>query len=346
MGNSNESADKGKIVALSDTHLGDHSELLIDSRLVDRLCDVLAGRGQIGELVLLGDVVDLWVNRETTALGRARYFIESICALPNITRIVYVPGNHDHQMFMFNFYDEMNRKVRAGDLSLPHFLPARSYPTTLLSGIAGDPRVKDFSMAYPFIVRRVAGRKVVLSHGHHLDFFDRSFGWARTYWLARYFIAARGGKRKKKITLQELELANLPFYGAMAVTPWVPEIVIGELRFYSFINFFARLFRKGELKKGLRRDTLIQENYKQIGELLPLFDQADADCFVFGHTHRPGVGRVPDSSLVVGNTGSWVRQEGKDVPSMTWIELDDKMSLYQLTETGPGFMGSESLNPG
>lgn len=330
---------------MSDMHFGDRTELLNDAYLVDRLCEVIAGRGRIEELVLLGDVLDLWVKVETSALRQARYFIECICALPNVSRIVYVPGNHDHQMFMHAFNNEMDKRVIAGDLSIPRFMPSRAYTSTVLSGLARQSEVTDFSMTYPFIVRRHAGKKVVLTHGHHLDFYDNSFGWARTFWLGRHYIKKRESLNHSLVTLHDIEMANLPFCGAMSAAPWVPELVAGGLRFYRIINFFAKLFRSDELRHGLRRDTFIKENYDEIEGLLPLFGQADADCFVFGHTHCPGVGRVPGSGLLVANAGSWVTQEQEAMPSQTWVELDGDVSLYRLSDTGAELMYSEPLNP-
>ncbi len=328
---------------MSDTHFGDRTELLDDYLLVDRLFEVFASRGPIDELILLGDVLDLWVRIETVALRLARYFVERICALENVGRIVYVPGNHDHQVFMHAFNDESDRKVMAGDLSIPRFMPARSYSTTVLAGLARHPSVTDFTVTYPFLVRKVMGKKIVLSHGHHLDFYDSSFGWARTFWLGRHYIRKREKATGGKVTLHDIEMANLPFCGAMSSAPWVPELVAGGLRFYRVLNFFANVFRKDEMQHGLRRDTLIKDNYDEIEGLLPLFGQADADCFIFGHTHCPGIGRVPSSGLLVANTGSWTVQDNANIPAMTWIELDGDVSLFRLAQSGPELLYSEPL---
>ena len=93
----------GKIIAISDMHFGDETQLLNDRQLVDRFTEVLSGRGPVEELVLLGDLLDLWVKTLVPAIREGRRFIEGIAGLDNVEKIVYVPGNHDHQVFMDAF---------------------------------------------------------------------------------------------------------------------------------------------------------------------------------------------------------------------------------------------------
>lgn len=328
-----------KLLVISDTHFGDKTELLNDVYLVERLCAALAERGEITELVLLGDVLDLWVKRFVPALRQARYFVECLAALPNVKRITYVPGNHDHQVFMDAYREEVDARVRGGDLTLPEFTPVRDYTDTVLHGLA--PRESDvpWSMHYPFIVRRVNGKDVVLCHGHHLDFYDSEFGWARTFWMRRRVMH----RRNKPVTLKDIEMAILPFCGAMSVAPWAAELVDEGLRFYRVINFFAKLFRQSDMQQSPRRDSLIKDNYDEIAGLLPLFGEPVAAGFVFGHTHMPGVGKMPGSGVTVANTGSWVRPEDPAVPNMTWVELTYDVKLYTLGDAGPELMYSESI---
>lgn len=329
-----------KIVVLSDTHFGDETQMLDDRRLVDSLMEALSGRGTISELVLLGDVVDLWVRTTVPALRQASYFIESLSRLGNIKRIVYVPGNHDHQMFLDAFRLEVDIRVMQGDLTIPKFMPARAYGETLLGALAFPRSRVSFSMVYPFIVRQVDGKEIVFTHGHHLDFYaSSSHGWARTFWLSRRIIK----RRRKKATLHDIEMANIPFCGAMSVMPWVPELVEEELRYYHIISFFARIFRSKSMQQSPLRDSLIKENYKEISGLLPMLGHPEPSCFVFGHTHRPGIGRMPDTGITVANSGAWTQGEDTSVPARTWIEVDGDIKLFQLGEKGAELLTSESL---
>lgn len=329
----------GRTVVISDMHFGDETQLLDDRRLVDRLMEALATGEPIDELILLGDVLDLWVKTTVPALRQARYFIESLTRLPDVKRIIYIPGNHDHQMFLDAFRLEMDVQIMQGDLSIPKFTPARSYGETLISAL-GNPKSRvPFSMVYPFLVRRVHDKEVLYSHGHHLDFFATEFGWARTFWLGRHIIKAR----RKNATLHDIEMANIPFCGAMSVWPWVPELVDEGLRYYHVISFFAKLFRSKNLQQSPLRDSLIKQNYDEISGLLPLFEHPHPDCFIFGHTHRPGAGRIPESGILVANSGAWTRGDDETIPSRTWIEVGDHVKLFALSREGADLLMEESI---
>lgn len=329
----------GKIVAISDTHFGDASMVLDDRATVDRLVEVLSGRGEISELIFLGDIVDLWVATEMPALRQAQYFINSVSRLENVRSIVYVPGNHDHEMFMDAFRVELDDRVRRGDLTTPKFMPARTYEGTTLAGLASAGAGAPFSMTYPFLIRQAAGRDVVFTHGHHLDYYATSHGWARTFWLGRHIIK----KRRQKATLHDIEMANIPFCEAMSSAPWVPELVNEGLRYYHVITFFGRLFRSDNLRKSPLRDSLIKENYQEIARLLPQLGRPRPGCFVYGHTHRPGLGELPGTGVVIANTGSWTRVEDEEVPSRTWVEVDGDVKLYRLGRSGDVLLETVSL---
>jgi hypothetical protein len=150
-------------------------------------------------------------------------------------------------------------------------------------------------------------------------------------------------KRRKKATLHDIEMANIPFCGAMSVAPWVPELVSEGLRYYRVINFFARLFRSESLQRSPLRDSLIKENYEEIGQLLPQLGHPVPACFIYGHTHRPGLGCLPGTSVAVANAGSWTRTEDEKVPSRTWVEVDGDVKLYRLTRGGGELLESVTL---
>jgi len=317
-----------RIIVISDTHFGDSSQLLDRERTVEDFMVALSDNGRISEIILLGDILDLWVKTTVPAMRKARFFIRKISEIQGLSYITYVPGNHDHQMFLDAFRLEQDLKIMQGDLSTPRFQPARSYGETLLSSLA-DPRSKvRFSMVYPFIVREIAGKKILFTHGHHLDFYASDFGWFKTFWLGRHIIK----KRRKKATLHDIEMANIPFCGAMSMAPWVPELVEEGLKYYHIITFFAKYFHSRRNLESPLRDTLIRENYDEIMGLLPLFECGDVSCFIFGHTHGPGVGRVPNSDLIVANTGSWTSANNDEHPSKTWVEVmgDGSIELYAL----------------
>lgn len=328
-----------KIIAISDTHFGDKTQMLNDERLVDRFMEALADRGPIAEIILLGDILDLWMKTTVPAMRQARYFIDQLSQLTNVGKVLYVPGNHDHQMFLDAFRLEVDVRIMQGDLSIPKFMPARSYGDTILSGLAHPKTKVHFPMVYPFITRQVNGRDVVFCHGHHLDFYATSHGWAKTFWLGRHIIK----QRRKKATLHDIEMANIPFCGAMSVWPWVPELVDEGLRFYHIINFFGRLFRSDDLLESPLRDSLIKENYGEIEQLLPQLGYPEPSCFIYGHTHRPGIGKLPEKRTIIANTGCWTKVPDEETPNRTWIEVDGDVKLMKLGRAGPELLFSEML---
>ncbi|MHB8894324.1 MAG: metallophosphoesterase [Candidatus Geothermincolia bacterium] len=338
MAKKNKARGSDKIIALSDTHFGDKSQLLDDHSLVDRLMEVIESRGPVAELILLGDVLDLWMKTTVPAMQQARYFIDALSQLPNVAKVLYIPGNHDHQMFLDAFRLEVDVRIMQGDLSIPKFMPARSYGDTILSGLAHPKTKVHFPMVYPFITRQVNGRDIVFCHGHHLDFYAAGPGWGK-FWLGRHILK----QKQKKATLHDIEMANIPFCGAMSVWPWVPELVDEGLRFYHIINFVGRLFRSNDLLESPLRDSLIKENYEEIEQLLPQLGYPEPACFIYGHTHRPGLGKLPNSDTVVANTGCWTMQPNEETPTRTWVEIDGDVKLLTLGGDGPELLHSQVL---
>lgn len=330
----------GKIVVISDTHFGDKSQLLDDPHLVGRFMGVLEGLGQVDELILLGDVIDLWMSTLVPALRSAKLFVESLSRLGNVRKFLYIPGNHDHQVFMNAFRMELDLRIMQGNLGQPAFLPARSYGDSILSGIAHPKSRAHFPLVYPYVIRTVNGRDVVLTHGHHLDFYaTRDGDPEKKFWLGRQIMK----RKKNKATLHDIEMANIVFCGAMSVWPWVPELVGDGVRYYRLFNFFDRLFRSDRMYESPLRDSLIKESYDEIDTLLPELEGIDPACFVYGHTHRPGMGVLPGSGTVVVNCGSWARLEDAQVPSRTWVEIDGDVRLMRLGAYGPEVVASETL---
>lgn len=326
------------MIAISDTHFGDRTQMLHDPRLVERFMEALAGRGEVDLLILLGDIIDLWMKTTVPALRDARAFIDGLSQLTNVKGILYIPGNHDYQMFLDAFRLEGDVKIMQGDLTIPKFTTSRSYGDSVLTGLAYLKSKAHFPMTYPFTTVQVGGRDVVFTHGHHLDFYATE-GWGRTFWLGRHIMK----KRKRKATLYDIEMANIPFCGAMSVWPWVPELVDEGLRYYHLISFFGRVLHSEKIGESPLRDSLIKENYDEIEQLLPQLGYPHPACFVYGHTHRPGMGKLPGTGTVVVNTGCWTRQEEPEVPSRTWVELDGDVKLMRLGHQGPEIISSEVL---
>src|SRR5208337_2984599 len=91
------------IAALSDLHLGaPGSYLTLDSvrkKLTASLWENT--RGQIDKLLLVGDIIDLTLGRTPGPWIEARRFFAEIFAPGlDIGHVIYIPGNHDHHLWV------------------------------------------------------------------------------------------------------------------------------------------------------------------------------------------------------------------------------------------------------
>lgn len=84
-----------KIVVISDLHLGTDK---CDSSALDRFLDWLRDEPEVTDLVLLGDIVDMWRRDASGVFLENREMIGKLLSLqPRIT-LHYVAGNHDHHV--------------------------------------------------------------------------------------------------------------------------------------------------------------------------------------------------------------------------------------------------------
>lgn len=97
---------------ISDLHLGEDNSILTYEEgedkhpLVDKLikriklaCDEPGGE-RVPELVLLGDLFDLSLAPYDKALSSVLKFINQFCEADLFDTITYVPGNHDHHIWI------------------------------------------------------------------------------------------------------------------------------------------------------------------------------------------------------------------------------------------------------
>ncbi len=83
------------IVAVSDTHLGDNASN--KSGFIDFIEEYLKPNSdRISELVLLGDILDLWKRDTATVVLENLDILKSVCSLG--FRVIYIVGNHDSIM--------------------------------------------------------------------------------------------------------------------------------------------------------------------------------------------------------------------------------------------------------
>ncbi len=315
----------GRVVVISDTHFGDAGALFTRGDLVRGFLSELDELGDVDLLILLGDIWDLWRTRLSSAAASGAVFFRELAAWGGTRELVLVCGNHDHHVWSFHEESWERRGAgweEAGELSL--VIGPRREGEEPVCAVEGVP----LWMRYPFLALEANGKSVLLMHGHHLDFFSRSFWWAKTAWLARLIL-----KGSRGIALSDIDRLNKPFFELLTCTSRVPEISSWEYRFYGALRFFARLLRfQSGSGSSPRRFTTLEENAAEIKELLlDLLPGYIPDLFVFGHTHNAGLGEVEAGQrrVLVANSGCWL-DDSEGGTGMTYLVLDEGVRLRRL----------------
>lgn len=152
--------------------------------------------GGIEELIILGDFMDLSLAPLHRAFINAKSFFDDLLSgTPPVKKIVLVPGNHDHHLFLQVFEDVLARKFLSVD---PLFLPdAREYQQWLVDQDAllqwvggsspfvltslnelipkkpppnlGNEPIIPVEMRYPHVWRKVGNNTYYFTHGHYLE---------------------------------------------------------------------------------------------------------------------------------------------------------------------------------
>src|ERR1039457_1477223 len=99
-----------RLLAMSDTHLGEGDSLLSYPTARRALGKVLRGKFgrydrtnpndtepfEVDELILLGDIPDRTLSSTSLILSNVDEFTETLGSAAIIRKCVYLPGNHDH----------------------------------------------------------------------------------------------------------------------------------------------------------------------------------------------------------------------------------------------------------
>jgi UDP-2,3-diacylglucosamine pyrophosphatase LpxH len=314
-----------RIVVLSDLHFGDQSALLVRDELVEKLFTELSALGDIDMLVLLGDVWDMWSAGFTAAARAGTPFFSALAAWGVPRECLLITGNHDYHLWAACEERRLRREMGWEDVENVSIPIAPGQATLERVCLVRD---LPLWMRYPFLTIEVGGRTVLLMHGHHLDFFSRSFWWAKTSWLARWVLG-----RSRGVALSDLDRLNKPFFELLTHTAHVPELRAWEYRFYGLLRFFARLLRFQSKSGGSpRRLTSVEQNTGEAEELLrDLLPGHIPDLFVFGHTHRAGFSHIMtgERRVLMANSGCWVEGSGGET-AMTYLVIDGAVRLRRL----------------
>lgn len=255
---------------ISDLHLGDgtgadrflHPEALL--RLIDQI-----GSEPGGELVLVGDVLELWACEMGAVLARHGLIIRRLADLAAARPVTYVVGNHD---------------------SVPFYL----YLGARLGPVAVTER----------FTARLAGDTLVAIHGHQYDPFNRvslEAGRLRTPFTQR-LVHLVG-------TLERHGFGDLMSGGSGTVDHLMARVQEAEQRIAAeagpggeLKRRLLQVVREVMLREppGQRDYPLGEERYRRAA--LDWMRQG-ARWVILGHTHHPD--RLAAGQRLYVNTGCW-----------------------------------------
>lgn len=89
------------IIAVSDQHLGIET---VDKPAFNRFLDQLQTDADVTDLVLLGDIVDMWRRDASGVFLENNDTFDKIIALKKKMRVYYIAGNHDYHVLKLQGY--------------------------------------------------------------------------------------------------------------------------------------------------------------------------------------------------------------------------------------------------
>ncbi len=347
-----------KILVISDTHFGEADALLTvrdeddaaGRARVDGLIEWLAEQGPFKEIVLLGDIWELWTATFAQARTRSAYFLDRLASL-DFGQMLYLPGNHDHHLLVQHQLVEQILALR-DDLALevPEHSQRRFDDSHLarLFPLAARDR---FVVSYPDHFATVGDKNVVFHHGHHTAILHD--GRAGIFSSGPLFIL----QRLEEIGLHELKRSDLELAGTI-VFELLYAVSLGErtrtkmnnlweryltMKRYLAAISFVLLYPIQRWISHLDRGTVAQEvgSYeKAVARILAIAEEEHGrplpcDAYVFGHTHRAGLVRCQNGEgqpRLLANAGTWLHEPAKRNSSSegTFLLLDpEHVVLYR-----------------
>lgn len=180
---------KIKLMAISDTHLGEPTSLLSYAearwhliRDIRRQFGVASGKKlQIEELVLVGDIVDSCLASSDQCGVNARILFDMLAGVFDVGKVVYLPGNHDHTLWSAYRVERQNQghiTEPEGDVLLRKGVvqPLGESAKRILSVFSHpdgyfwkslEAKQGDFSIANPVYAKVIGDRTYVFAHGTH-----------------------------------------------------------------------------------------------------------------------------------------------------------------------------------
>ena len=317
-----------RTIVLSDLHLGAgyDGDLLRRSSMREILLREAEGADQI---VLLGDAIELRDRPLAEVLEMARPFFGDLGEAVGSSRVVLVPGNHDHQLIAP--WLERRRLAGGGPLGLEHVVGPDAGIAAQIASLMPD---ADLALAYPGLW---IGPRIYATHGHYLDChvtvptFERlaiavieklagtspeglrstdDYESVQAPLYGLLYGVAQGGRRPQR-GLGENASARVweAVHGRDGRGPGLRGRLLGSVVLPGVVSVANRL-GLGPLRWDISMPEIRQAGVRAMRELVGRLE-IGADHVIFGHIHRRGpLANEPGWELGDGtrliNTGSWV----------------------------------------
>ncbi len=308
-----------RVLAVSDLHLGEDEGLLNDrgggcpnilAETIAKIADLARGRNGyepgIGELILLGDIFEFSEAKPAQAASNARVFFGALLERVCVDKIVYLPGNHDHHLWVKMLreeqgsvsYEECRGKTGGPIVDPPlfaGFLPPSYrggvevyYPCYTMSMGEGSYFLFDHGHLFSSTLRRWAGRVESLQ-----EMEEKTTGFMEAIWFR-----GEGALRARLFQAREWLYDRMRAFGIRAAS---------SRRGVSFRDDTSPV-----ADDGLRLRLL---EYLRLREFAALLNEENLRDFhfVFGHTHQGGRLLKADRKIRFGgrfitlwNTGGWL----------------------------------------
>ncbi|MBZ5563038.1 MAG: metallophosphoesterase [Acidobacteriia bacterium] len=323
-----------KRVIFSDLHFGDPQCSLSNQSVAMGLRSFLWGLGPVEELILAGDILDANISSLTRAIeGKKssgpwpkqigfRFWLAHLFEDNkfDVKRIVYIPGNHDYIIWNILSTNEVFvDPISQGKVPTNLPLTEGTFLQPFLRGVAPENIRDRFCAVYPDHEFDLAGRAVLVTHGHYLDEQQTLFK------NLDELIRKENGNKKKAVrkffvgTAQDQAVAN-----AVSYLKDTREFV--EKAYKSISSIFDAIGK-------LRNKPIDVKMLKAIEMYLCYFRNKQPDVFVFGHTHEAGHAttavlgsdkgkRLIPKDIEVWNDGSFLYSRSKRLAG-TFVATDD-----------------------
>ncbi len=260
-----------KAVVISDLHLGKENSILNPTffswTYMKELVRQMSSVGVIDELILLGDFVDFSLTTLREAYKNAQEFFNIIGKLENIKEIIYIPGNHDHHLWIeLVETKDIIEKISKG------YIPAHidTYVENMVDRTFGNNGESIF--LHSLLPLRKDGTKIQLKvkYPHH----SRAFGDKKRQYLFTHGHYLEDMFKATNLLLEPSSLAELESFNCLWLEGfWYHMGQSG--RFAEFISQVLEELRNGTSKTAssiiVKTLNILEKKYRIFWLKIPLF---------------------------------------------------------------------------